>query len=261
MTDQLDTAYDLIKAGQTDDAIAIVEPLIREDRDNEEAWWLLANASDDPSAKRNALHNVLRLTENDSRKEKAEILLQELDEPDNFGIDAPSITGMSAYQELDDVPLKQSGGLSCARLSLIFIGIVGVCAIAGIAFIFIASKDVFQTYNYPEVYDHMGVLEDNTEFSGALSPEVAVDAYSYSGEAGDTVILNMDYDTLGSPLIVVFDESTQIALGVSFPESSGQMSFSYQLPVSGDYLFTIHGLEMLGQNYSFGNYSLDVEIR
>lgn len=62
--EQLDRAYTLIKDGQLQEAISIIEAVIRADRENENAWWLLANATNDPAAKQNALNNVIRLTEN-----------------------------------------------------------------------------------------------------------------------------------------------------------------------------------------------------
>ena len=47
MNEQLNHADDLIKQGQIQEAIDIIEPIIRNDRDNEDAWWLLANATED----------------------------------------------------------------------------------------------------------------------------------------------------------------------------------------------------------------------
>jgi len=73
---QLRRAYELIKEGREQEAIGIIEPLIRFDPDNEDAWWLLANATEDADSKRNALNNVLRLSGNPTRVEKAQQMLR-----------------------------------------------------------------------------------------------------------------------------------------------------------------------------------------
>lgn len=262
MSEQLDQVYKLIKTGQNQEAIALLEPLIREDRDNEDAWWMLANASDDSAAKRNALNNVLRLTSNETRQTKAETLLQELDEPYDFDIDVPASEGMSAYQELDDAPQKKSrSGLSCATISLIFVGIIGVCACAGIFALMPAVGGIMDALTYPQSYNNMGLLEDNAEFTGFLSEESSRDGYSYSGNTGDQIIISLDYQSLGSPLIVVFGEDTEVPLTFAQPETSGVIDFAYALPLSGNYLIVVSGFKFFGEEFGLGDYTMEVEIR
>lgn len=59
--DQLYQAYQLVKAGKKADAQVILVPILQEDENNADAWWLLANALDDPGDIREALETVLRL--------------------------------------------------------------------------------------------------------------------------------------------------------------------------------------------------------
>ncbi len=59
--EQLKQAYELIRAQKRKEAIALLLPILRVDEDNANAWWLLANALDDPNDAREALQNVLRL--------------------------------------------------------------------------------------------------------------------------------------------------------------------------------------------------------
>ena len=164
MSEQLDQIFNLIKAGQKQEAIAQLEPLIRADRDNEDAWWMLANATEDPAAKRNALNNVLRLTSNETRKTNAETLLTQLDDSYGFDIDVPAPGKLSAYQELDEVPKKKSSaGLSCATISLIFVAIIGVCACAGIFALMPAIGGIMDALTYPDDYRNMGFMEDDAD--------------------------------------------------------------------------------------------------
>jgi hypothetical protein len=54
--------YQLIKSGQKQQAIQMLLPILKADRDNADAWWLMANAvSDNPERAKQALENVLRL--------------------------------------------------------------------------------------------------------------------------------------------------------------------------------------------------------
>lgn len=72
---QLKDAYELIRSGRTQEAIQLLEPILRTDPNNRDAWWLMANATNDPDTKRQALNQVLRLGNNDSRAQKAQQML------------------------------------------------------------------------------------------------------------------------------------------------------------------------------------------
>lgn len=48
----------------------MLQPILKTDRNNADAWWLLANALSDPEKQVQALNQVLRLRPNDSRAEK-----------------------------------------------------------------------------------------------------------------------------------------------------------------------------------------------
>ena len=59
MDEQLNQAYEHIKQGETEQALALLEPYIPANRDSDDAWWLYANAVTDSAKKRNALNNIL----------------------------------------------------------------------------------------------------------------------------------------------------------------------------------------------------------
>ena len=61
---QLERAYRLIQQERLDEASALLQPLVKQEPNNADAWWLLANAVTEPDDARNALENVLRLTPN-----------------------------------------------------------------------------------------------------------------------------------------------------------------------------------------------------
>lgn len=65
MNDQLQSAlasaYEMIEADQLEEARALLKPILAEDLDNADAWWLYAHAVDDPEVARTALNNVLRI--------------------------------------------------------------------------------------------------------------------------------------------------------------------------------------------------------
>jgi hypothetical protein len=64
MDERLKQAYELLKQGQRPPALALIMQVIREDRDNADAWYLLAVARNTANEKREALEQTLRLNPN-----------------------------------------------------------------------------------------------------------------------------------------------------------------------------------------------------
>lgn len=58
---QLKQAYTYIEQERLDEAISILQRILRNDPDNADAWWLMANAVSEPAEAAEALSNVLRL--------------------------------------------------------------------------------------------------------------------------------------------------------------------------------------------------------
>lgn len=61
-SDSLSKAYRLIEADELAAARAILEPVLAEDPDNADAWWLYAHAVSDTDAARRALDHLLRIS-------------------------------------------------------------------------------------------------------------------------------------------------------------------------------------------------------
>jgi len=56
---KLEQAYDLIRQERLDEAVSILQPLLINESQNADVWWLWANAVREPEDARHALHKVL----------------------------------------------------------------------------------------------------------------------------------------------------------------------------------------------------------
>jgi hypothetical protein len=66
----LQQAYRLIREGNKPEAVRLLTPIVRAEPLNADAWWLLANALDNPDQKRKALEQVLKLRPNDDAAQR-----------------------------------------------------------------------------------------------------------------------------------------------------------------------------------------------
>lgn len=73
---ELERLYNLIQEGREEEAATALRAIVRGDRDNEDAWWLLANAVADPAEAKESLDQVLRLNPANTQ---ARDLLERLD--------------------------------------------------------------------------------------------------------------------------------------------------------------------------------------
>lgn len=63
--EKLRKAYSLMKQGQTKEAVAIVQNVLKEDKNNVPAWWMMTNLlAEDPERQKKALDRVLALDPN-----------------------------------------------------------------------------------------------------------------------------------------------------------------------------------------------------
>lgn len=59
---KLNLAFEKVEAGNLDEAVALLKPVLDADPDNADAWWIYTHAVSDPQDARRALQNVLRLS-------------------------------------------------------------------------------------------------------------------------------------------------------------------------------------------------------
>jgi hypothetical protein len=91
--------YHLIQDDRIDEAIRTLRPAVIENPDDEDLWWLLANAVDDPAEARNALDNVLRINPNNYQ---AQELTQKLNEAYPIGV-----TEDDFFSDLENNPVPE----------------------------------------------------------------------------------------------------------------------------------------------------------
>lgn len=96
----LSRAYEHIESDRLNEARAILEPIIADNKDNIEAWWLYAHAVEDKEQAREALDNVLRL---DPHYPEADELLQQLSAMRSSASTADSAAIGEAPFDLDEL--------------------------------------------------------------------------------------------------------------------------------------------------------------
>jgi hypothetical protein len=249
MREELDQAYKLIRAGQIVEATSILEKLIRENPDNEDAWWLLANATYAPDAKRNALNNVIRLSQNAERRAKASTILNELS-LDRYSFDSPqpSYSSFPDYKEKTR-HLERGGG----RFVLIGIGLLGVLAFVACFAFFTIMVPLMEM---PETYEQMGVLEEGIEREGVLDDN-AIHGYQLHIGAGQRVRITARKGSVDSspPYLFLYDSAGRI---VTISSEAGQdyIRLEELILLEGDYTL------VLREDFAFGEgaYILEYEI-
>lgn len=193
---QLQQAYDLIKAGKKAQAVKILASIVTIDEDNPNAWWLMANASELPEDIREALEHVLRLKPNDI---KAQNMLSRLNERypvkaknDEFSFDDDPFSD-DPFADVDDYQpttyrssvgkpqnvtvTKSSSGTNPIMIVLAFLGIitlvgclicVGTGAIGGLAIF----QGVQEVVNDP---DFLTAVSDPTMQAFMANPAQALE--------------------------------------------------------------------------------------
>ncbi len=137
---QLKQAYQLLKQGQRERARSMVEVVLRQDKSNADAWWLLANALDRDDLKIKSLERVLSLKPGHAR---AQQMLDELqatdDDTDDFFDSQPAtVDNRDPYnkQKNDEIKLKKAlpdvdDGSATEMSNVVFYSSVGVILLVG----------------------------------------------------------------------------------------------------------------------------------
>lgn len=192
---QLQQAYEAIKAGRRQEAIDILLPILKDNPDHANAWWLMANALREPDDIREALENVLRLRPDN---EKAQQMLDKLNAryprkpkppEDAFAFDEGDPFGDEEYDpHYQAQPRKRAAspgtvtvvksGKSGNNTVLIVLAIVGVIAFLACGACFalpalgltIFSQQVSEIISDPTVVAAMEQLAENiTVVAGSSS--------------------------------------------------------------------------------------------
>ena len=119
-------AYQLMKAGERQQAYKLVMRVIKQDKQNDKAWWMVANLVEDEAKQRKALENVLHLNPEHTG---AQALLDKLN-----GVDAKSTQEIAVdWSKLDARQKKgfrnrQVGEDRFSILNLFALGLLVVAA-------------------------------------------------------------------------------------------------------------------------------------
>jgi tetratricopeptide (TPR) repeat protein len=282
---QLRRAYDLIKQGREQEAIDIIEPLIRFDPDNGDAWWLLANATDDPDSKRNALNNVLRLSDNATRTQKAQQMLRILNtsQQDNEIFDdfesfdsfddpyssSPPKRGVADPQPQAPVIVneRRRGGPGCCMGCLGVIGVLVVISCIGIFALAALAPRIFE-----EGFDFLSIpaeteyrTEGTIEPGQVVSNEVMNDedriGYIYSTDRAENITIRIETGGSLPPIAFVYDLDNGELLFSNFSTEansgrSGFGEYEASLPGAGDYLIIVRTYPFVG----FGATEFTMEV-
>jgi tetratricopeptide (TPR) repeat protein len=251
MKAELDRAYALIKAGQTEEALAILEVIIQENPQSEDAWWLLANATNDNDAKRNALNNLISLTNNQQRRAQAQNLLEAID-ADPYSFDRGNV-GTANSQQWNNARPIQSNRNGCGRMVLIGIGALGLLAcVACFAF----TAFTLPYFTMPDDFEDMGSLEENQLIEGTVISEES-DRYAIEGKAGDTIqiTLRVEDNTRFPPFMFLFGPDGLVQ-AVNSEAAIEYVRLRQTLPANGDYVLIVRPLWGVGG----GEYSIEMEI-
>lgn len=238
---ELNQAYDLIKEGDIERAIAMLETYIRSNRDSDDAWWLYANAVDDPDRKRNALNNILRIGTNPDRQAKVEYMLAQLDDP----FDKPKHFA---------APVKKSG-MSTGLKILIGIGVLfGICACVSVfGFGTIIAKMLY----VPSDYDNRGSIAIGDTVSGSVDNNGDWDGYTYAGRAGEELVITVHSENSDFAPFIFLYGTDDIFIDLSDENVGVGNRFRERLPVTGDYTVIVRTFIKMGS----GEYIMTVEDR
>lgn len=266
---QLQEAYALIKQGRKQEALSLIESALRSDRQNKDAWWLLANATDDPTSQRKALENVIRLGGNPSRVEKAQQMLSMLQQDDPFDDfddfqDPYAAPASSSFQYQKSSPAVASGptvvkekkGPSCWTVGLAVVGVltliscIGLVALLTVGGNFLADilGDALDFINAPTEYTDEGMLESGQSVEGQIRSGDDRIGYSYRASSGETVriVIESINNTGVAPFVFVYGLDG-VLIGGSANIESSQNNFEAQsegrytvtFPENGEYLLVV----------------------
>jgi hypothetical protein len=242
MEEQLNRAYELIKAERFEEARNLLEPFIRANRDNADVWWLYANATEDPAAKRNALQNILRIGTNEVREDKVYAMLTELQKDDLFALP-------ERKSKRESRP-----GSNRSRWMVGFLSIFGL-------FICIACFAIMQLGNRlayrPTSYENMGVATAGEILSGTVDAQSDWDGYTFEGRGGETITVTVESKSGDFPPYVFLYRPDDTLVWYTNDTGPTVNRMRVDLPTSGTYVLIVRTFIGLGG----GDYEMTIATR
>ncbi len=177
----LQQAYRLIRDGSREEAARLLVPIVRTDPSNADAWWLLANALDNPEQQRRALKRTLSLRPND---ERARQMLNRLQSGAEFADEV-------FYEE----PIQRASGRGGGTIFLALVGLLVVLSCGACLFAFTVGLP-----NFTQIVSEIEVTVPVIQFAQTVAtatpappPTVPADLQKRGSiEVGQTVSQSVD---------------------------------------------------------------------
>lgn len=243
---QLEQAHQLIKQGSKKEARDIIMAVLQTERDNANAWVLLAFTITDPDKRNKAFHKALKL---DPNNRTAKAALAKFDPPPTTSIididddELPTPKPAKAKQKAT----KSGGGRRrLLRVSLLLIILIG----GGAAALLIPASPLYYVrlmggggviYVEPSTIDR-GEITLGQTISGEIDPDAnfVYDGYTFQGTAGQGVrfiVTDTDTSQTGSePELKLYLDGAEDWLDTAdFMETQGYTQLEMALPQDGTY--------------------------
>ena len=179
---QLMRAYELIEAGNLEQAKTLIVPILAREKENADAWWIYSHAVTDPQTAKEALDNVLRIDRDypGARELRDQLANQLVDNVTGTQVVVPSKAASSASAagtppELERVEDDDDGGFSLLRILLI----AAVFVIIAVVGILLASQ---------------GSQNNVSVVAGATSTAVATDVGAQAASTDELMVQNPNSD-------------------------------------------------------------------
>ncbi len=247
---QLRRAYDMIKGGQKAEAFELIRPILAQQPDYLDAWWLAAFAAPGPRESAFACQKILTLKPDHWPAQ------QMLSEQQRL-LTLNSIAQTDVVDSAKLIPLKKvRRKRRRARLStfVIIIGIL-VLAVGGFLLSVNITGNTFGLpiggfFNYTGdivVPDAGAMLSTGRTPGGSITSSLVIGAkheYRFFGRANSTLFATVQFvanNTLkpGENFVLIDPNGVRLAVGVSGQGSAA--SIMAQLPVDGRYTFRLTG--------------------
>lgn len=276
--DELQRAYELIKAGEKDQADSILQNIVVEDPENVQAWWLLANASDNEARQRSALRQVLRL---DPTHAQARAMQQRLEDPlgDSFD-DLYQESSPAAAPGQRVVVTKPAGGQNRSCLIIFLVIIVAACGLCTLSVTLIGGSlgsVIMEAIDDPEVraalaaiteygsyvtlpgnLDNRGPIEPGQTVTASISGGSQDQAWTFSGDNGErfTIDVTSPEGSVDPVLFVYAPDGTLRGLDANVGSGSRTVRMSITLSPGGQYTIVVSSFGDSG-----GEYEMTLERR
>lgn len=224
----LDQAYQFIKQGRYQAAIEVLEPIIQQDGDNADAWWLLANATDDTNAKMQALREVLRIGTHAEREDKAREMLAILREEAQFSATTTAMatdTPTTVEPTYTPPPKKESSSCKSRRKFPKIMAIIGgvllftcfacfgiIATVGNFAGDFAAGVvESLEFVTLPDDFRARGALTLGETVTGEVQDADDRIGYTYTtGDDDERLFIEITTDENIVPLVFIYDEDGDI---------------------------------------------------